>query len=472
MQTPHAWPRKARGGAAHGSRLALLVVSAGILAMAEAPALGAEGAADGPPPARFSLADLGLRGSLTYKHFSHFQTTANDDRTFRNEGLLELEFNRRLASWSTLKLVGEALLDDANFARGLHYPVPDRKGRRSILGLKEGVLRLHGGEFEVTLGKQVYTWGTGDAFKPTDNINPHDYLDVLDNEKLGVYSAMARWSGATASVAAVVVPAFTPSRLPFAGDRWAPLPAAPLSGGVERPVFPAGQPANAQFAARLKATVEGWDLSVSYYEGFESIPVFRRSLAVASLVPLVVVPRFTPVFTRQRVPGVDFSTTVGKWEIHGEGAFKLADRDGWGDRFQGVLGFNYAWDDVGVSWLEQIVFVGEYAREIVLENRPESGVLRPSGALGLGDLLASNVFRNALVGRVLFKFTEDTQLKLTGVLDISGSPNHYSQAKLTHKLTGALNLETGVDLLTGPRDTIWGRWRANDRFFFLARYLF
>ena len=435
-----------------------------------APARGAE--PEGEEKAAFSLHSIGLKGSLAYKNFSHFQTTTNDDRTFRTEGILELEFGRRLTSWSTLRLVGEALLDDANFARGLHYPVPDRKGRRSLLGIREGVLRLHGGEFEVTLGKQIYTWGTGDAFKPTDNINPYDYLDVLDNQKMGVYSAAARWSDGTTSVTAVVVPVFTPSRLPFAGDRWTSVPPSPLVAVVDQRVLPADQPANAQFAARIRTTLSGWDLSVSYYEGFEHTPVIRQSSQVVSLFPFLIVPRLTPVFTRMRVPGVDFSTAVGKWEFHGEGAFKLADRNGWGDRFQGLLGLNYTLDELGVSWLEQIVVVAEYAREIVLENRPASGVLRPSGALGLGDLLSSNVFRNAFVGRLIFKFTEDTQLKLTGVLDISGSPNHYSQLKLTHKLTDALNIETGFDLLTGPRDTIWGRWRSNDRFFFVARYLF
>ncbi|HIC90170.1 MAG TPA: hypothetical protein EYP04_12320, partial [Anaerolineae bacterium] len=34
-----------------------------------------------------------------------------------------------------------------------------------------------------------YAWGKADAFNPMDQINPRDYLDVLENEKIGVVSA-------------------------------------------------------------------------------------------------------------------------------------------------------------------------------------------------------------------------------------------------------------------------------------------
>ncbi len=74
---------------------------------------------------------------------------------------------------------------------------------------------------------------------------------------MGVYSAAARWSDGTTSVTAVVVPVFTPSRLPFAGDRWTSVPPSPLVAVVDQRVLPADQPANAQFAARIRTTLSG-----------------------------------------------------------------------------------------------------------------------------------------------------------------------------------------------------------------------
>jgi hypothetical protein len=47
----------------------------------------------------FSLASLGLKGTAVYKNFSHFDTTRDDPQLIRNEGLIRLEFTRRLAPW-------------------------------------------------------------------------------------------------------------------------------------------------------------------------------------------------------------------------------------------------------------------------------------------------------------------------------------------------------------------------------------
>jgi hypothetical protein len=33
-------------------------------------------------------------------------------------------------------------------------------------------------------------------------------------------------------------------------------------------------------------------------------------------------------------------------------------------------------------------------------------------------------------------------------------------------------VETGVDFFAGARDTFYGRWRDNDRFFFMGKYYF
>ena len=68
------------------------------LAAAQAPAEAAP----------FKLSDLGLKGYAVYKNFSHFRETPFDNRNFRNEGVLQLEWDRKLAEWARLKLVGEA----------------------------------------------------------------------------------------------------------------------------------------------------------------------------------------------------------------------------------------------------------------------------------------------------------------------------------------------------------------------------
>ena len=172
-----------------GARALLAVVAA----LAGLTAAGASAEDDA-----FSLASLGVKGTAVYKNFSHFETTRDDPQLIRNEGLVRLEVNRRLAPWSDAKVVGELRKDDDDLTDGVSFQIQEKNRRRSLLDLKEAVLTLRGGPLEAGLGKQIYAWGTADTFNPTDNLNAYDYLDVIDNEKLGLWSAALRLTaGAT-----------------------------------------------------------------------------------------------------------------------------------------------------------------------------------------------------------------------------------------------------------------------------------
>jgi len=293
---------------------------------------------------------------------------------------------------------------------------------------------------------------------------------VLDNEKMGVYSAAARLNAGPASLMFVVIPVFTPSRLPLPDSRWTPVPPSGVTGILEGRQLPSQDVGNMQYAARAKATLGGWDLSASYFDGFKPTPSFR--LSTVEVAPGTSLPAYTPVFTRLRIAGFDFSTTFGKFEVHGEGAFKLVVSNGRDDLFQGLAGFNYSWDGLGFRWLDQITLIVEYGREFTLHSRPNSDILPPGNAPQVGDLLADNAFRNGAVARIQFKLTEDTQLKLTGIGDFDGSPSSYAQIKLTHRLSDKFQAESGLDFLTGARDSFWGRWRDNNRFFLLLKLFF
>jgi hypothetical protein len=415
-----------------------------------------------------SLAALGLKGEALFKSFTYFANTPNDDQQVVNEGALQLEWAHRLGTWGSTKLVGRFRDDDFGFTRGLHFQIPETSQRRSYLDLREATLAARGGPLDVTLGKQIFAWGTADAFNPTDNLNPYDYLDVLDNEKLGVWSAAARASLGPSSLTFVAVPFFTPSRLPLFKSRWTPVVPPTFRVLADDPVRPEQDASATQYAARLKSTFAGVDASVSYYDGFRHTLAFRRS--TFAIAPGVSLPRLTPVYTREKVPGADVSTTFGRFEVHAEVAARFVESNGRDDVLQSIGGVNYT-QDVGWRWLDQIVVIAEYARETVL-RRVDSRIVRTEGLPLVGDLLSDRAFRNAPVGRLQAKLTEDTSLKLSGVADLGSTPSYYIQFKATHRLTDAAQAEAGLDFLTGKPDTFWGRWGDNDRFFLVLRYLF
>lgn len=419
-------------------------------------------------------AALGIKGLATYKNFSHFRESPRDNRNFREEAILQLDWGPKLSDNASLKLVAVLRGDDDKFADGIYYRVPDTDDRRSNVDFKEAALKLTFGPVDLALGKQIYSWGTADAYNPTDNINPYDYLDVVDRAKIGVYSVSANALAGPVNLTLVLVPAFTPSRETVAGSRWAPASSTPAAQGaaasrpetrvdlpagaaLQKREVPAVEIDNIQYAGRARITVAGWDLSGSYYDGFESIPVIKQRRGTETT--------FVPVYTRMHVAGFDFSTTFGKVEFHGESAFKFVERDGKKDRLRGILGFNYTWDEPGVPWLQSIMFIGEYARAPVIAARKRSRITE-------GTQLIS-AFRDAPIGRVQLKFNEETQFAAGWTMDLSNDDkSYYLQFKLNHKLTDAAQIETGVDAFYGDRDSFWGKWRDNDRFFFVLKYFF
>ncbi len=413
---------------------------------------------------RLSLAAIGLRGTLTYKSFIHFEDTPGDEQNVRNEGILRLEWRRRLARWSRIDIVGRAQGDDAGLARDVTFQVPDRSRFRSILELEEAVLGFQGGPLDVTFGKQIFAWGTADAFNPTDNLNPHDFLDPIDNRKLGVYSAAAHLGAGPVGLTLVFVPFFTPSKTPLRDERWVPPLDEQAGVTLESRELPDRDLENAQYAARLQATVAGWDVAVSYFNGFEHTPVLKRATVPGAV-------RLTPVFTRMQAAGLDFSTTWGNLEFHGEGAVKMVQRNGREDRFQGLLGLNYRWD-IGRAALDRINLILEYGREEVLDTHRDSSVLPTDDLVELGVLQLNNVARDAVFGEARFTFTEDTWLRLRSAVDLTREASGYGQLAVRHAVLPALHVEAGVDAFVGDRDTFWGRWQDNNRVYLFVEYFF
>ncbi len=434
------------------------------------PTEGAKPTGEAPPaaePAPSWWTGLGLKGALIYKNFSHFQESPAGDEQFRNEGILRVEWQRRLAAWAHVTAVVEARGDDADLTDGVYFQIPETEERRSILNLREAVLRLRHDPVEVTLGKQVFAWGTGDAYNPTDLVNPYDALDPIDAEKMGVYSAAVRVTRGVTSGLFVVIPAFTPTREPLQPSRWTPPTVAPGFVVLDERQVPPVEFENIQYAARVKTTLRGVDLALSYFEGFERTPVLR--LGGAELAPGIVVPRVTPVYTRIRTPGADFSTTWGPFEFHGEAAARFVASNGRDDRLQLIAGGSYTKDDFDLPWLRHVVVGLEYAREIVFHRRTPSPFFEPPVVPGLGEGVP---FRNALIGKINVKFTEETTARVAALVDLDLSPNAFVQLKVAHKIKDVLLIEGGIDLFFGETDTIWGRWRDNDRFFAQITYLF
>jgi hypothetical protein len=165
----------------------------------------------------------------------------------------------------------------------------------------------------VDIGKQFIRWGNADILNPTDRFAPRDYLDVIDTDLIPVLGGRAALHFGPETIEAVVVPRFTPSRLPLFDQRWTVLPPAAagltiVDGGS---VFPKGS----QQGVRWRHAGEHFEASASIYDGFYNLPSLDAQLLSPSSVQLT---RFYPSL---RTYGADFALPTSWLTLKGEAAY-------------------------------------------------------------------------------------------------------------------------------------------------------
>jgi hypothetical protein len=159
---------------------------------------------------------------------------------------------------------------------------------------------------DLRVGRQIIQWGAADRFNPTNNLNPYDFEDPIlfgtqiANQMVSL-SYTAPWSvyrdGLTIfdefTLQAVVVPIWRPSMLPdssllpfldpelfatfvhsqtmkdLAGIQGAFVEAGGIFNYNLLVDNPTPDLENMQYGGRMSFTLLGFDLSASYYQGFE-----------------------------------------------------------------------------------------------------------------------------------------------------------------------------------------------------------
>ena len=121
---------------------------------------------------------------------------------------------------------------------------------------------------DLKIGKQRIAWGTADKFNPTDNLNPNDLTDFLDFEAKVPSSAIkASYYWGDYTITGVWLPLFEPALLPRGGTGF-------FLGQVPNKVEePPKTLENGMFALKLSGTALNLDYSLSYFKGFDDIPI-------------------------------------------------------------------------------------------------------------------------------------------------------------------------------------------------------
>jgi hypothetical protein len=210
------------------------------------------------------------RGFLETDGLFFPQTAPNDSSHAVGDALLRYEASFTLAPG--LKIAGglDARTDTHLYTErewGLSWW--DRSRLRPAFAVRRLSATYARGKWTVEIGKQFIRWGKTDVVNPTDRFAPRDFINVLDNEFLAVTAGRVTYGTQSDTVDVVFQPRLTPSRVPLLNQRWAVLP--PNTAIVEEdPRFPGGP----QFGARWNHIGKAAEYSLSFYNGYDNLPLF------------------------------------------------------------------------------------------------------------------------------------------------------------------------------------------------------
>jgi hypothetical protein len=320
----------------------------------------------------------------------------------------------------------------------------DRSIQRPAFALRRFSVLLHKDRFTGEIGRQFIRWGKTDILSPTDRFAPKDYLSsVVDSDFLGVWATRATYESGGDTIDLVWQPRFTPSRTPLFNQRWTVLPPEAEGGTIiDRG---ARYPGRSQFGARWNHIGSGYELSGSFFDGFNHLPsadvqinFFRRTGAI------------TRVYPHLRLYGADTAVPLRWLTVKAEAAY-----------------FTFPGQDVDeyvlyVIQAERLVrewsFVGGYAGEAV--SRRGADVLRFAPDRG---------FARSFVGRAGLTIDANRSLAVETAVRAAGSfvRFEYSQAFGQHwRATG------GLAWIRGDMADFLGQFRRNSYASLVIRYSF
>lgn len=312
---------------------------------------------------------------FTYRGFGQIQSTVYPQKTPQDddragvEALIRFEPAYKPADWLTLSGSIDARADTFDqVEREWRFDVRDRGIARPALSLRHATATVRKGTVVAVLGKQFIRWGKADILNPTDRFAPRDFVEVTDDEFLAVVGVRGQYERGAHSIDLVWVPTFTPSRLPLLGRRWAPVQPQTLGTTGFLDLDP-DLPDRSQYGVRWNALGPGFEVSLSYFDGYNHLPQFTA--IPLSGRPLVALRR---TYAPLRMAGADAAVPLRWFTVKGEVASLFTTA-------------NDA-DDVVIYVVQlerqsgELSLVAGYAGEIVTERRtafdfaPDRGLTR------------------------------------------------------------------------------------------------
>lgn len=386
--------------------------------------------------------DFTQRGFLENTTQLYPQTAPNDSShvtsgaLFRYEAFYKVTPNLRLAGGIDARIDTHLETD-----REPALSWWDRERRRPAFAIRRLSATYSRGKLTIEAGKQFIRWGKTDVLNPTDRFAPRDFLNVVDNDFLGITAGRLTYGDQSNTIDVIVSPRITPSRVPLLNQRWGAPPAA-IPIVEQEPDFPGG----AEFGARWNHIGRAAEYSLSFYNGYDHLPLYRAQF---QFVPLSVqVQRFYP---QLRMYGADAAIPLPLVTLKAEAAYFTSTTP---ESDQYVLYVLQLERQAG-EWS----FVGGYAGQVITEH---------GTALPYSPVRGST---RAFVSHAGYTIDVNRSLALETVIRQNGR-GVYLKPEYTQAFGQHWRVTAGFALIRGSEGDFLGNYHRNSHGIVTLRYSF
>jgi hypothetical protein len=342
--------------------------------------------------------DSSLRARYSYFPDELVDRAGLDNTQHVTEGLLRFgswmgnsDFKFNFSGW-----VEYGTQDDTY--RGVSPMIQDDEYYRRIFELNEiyGVYSLD--TMDITAGKKEFTTGISTLYSPSDRFRPADLHDPMDPKQFGLWQLKSDYYLDRSKFEFALMPIYAFKKYPAPSSRWWGEEDVSGDTNVSGTGSAAEDMPNVAWEyidvfAKYKTTLSGWDVFLSTNTGPNPYQVTREEGDT----------NWTTVNRIFTLAG-GFSTTTGKFEIHGESLYNYSYESRDDDYIASVLGFTYTVDDnAKYIFMEQVIITLEYAYEVIVDKQSAENYTGSSrdGRAGTNEALA----------RIQFKYNEDLKFK-------------------------------------------------------------
>jgi hypothetical protein len=406
----------------------------------------------------FSQTDLSrlpdINGKIRFDHFSYFKNIDKKINT-RNQTIINLDLKKDYSN--------------SGFYSSLEFREDLSDQSRNRVYVKESYLDLTLKALSFRFGKQIISWGKGDAVNPTNNLNPVDYSDILDtdNETIGVFGVNSKvYLSSDFTIQGVFIPVFQSNI--YSTDyssRWflnpvdiftMQYPVAKYSASFSPSELPKNDLSNAQYAVKFDVTIKGWDFSANYYDGTYHSPSYNY--IVTPITNDSVTIQIDSKYFGVKTIGFDFTTSLLGFGIRGEAAYYIP--EGYDKMKTNYLRYVIGLDkSIGIGYSHRIAINVDWTQEVVEDNFEYS------------HFDVRHLFQETLITQIKYDFGPTASFSFKGAYN-TDNKDYYLAPEVKYNLADGFNLFCTFDLLDGDDGGFFTYFNNNNRFRLKLQYDF